>query len=110
MRRLLPLVCLLAATGGDLMAQGAGGGQSEERTRVDYQSGLVYHEDWSDGHYLGVVQVESLDAYLNHLSRRALSKSWQDASQKQQLSEGLESDRAGLIPAYYLYISPVLFR
>jgi hypothetical protein len=68
------------------------------RTRIDYQSGLVYHEDWVEGYYNGVTKVESLDTYLSGLSQTTLTHSWQEAIQKEQLSEDLAFDRDGLIP------------
>jgi hypothetical protein len=70
----------------------------EPHPRINYPLGLVYYENWNEGYYTGVSQVESLDAYLNSLTRRSLAQSYQDSTQQQQLGEELAANQQGLIP------------
>jgi hypothetical protein len=70
----------------------------EPKTRIRYPLGLVFSENWNEGYFTGVSRVESLDAYLNRITRHALVQSYQEAAQRQQLSEEFTLDRDGLIP------------
>lgn len=70
----------------------------EPKPRINYPLGLVYYEDWNQGYYTGVSQVESLDTYLDWLTRRSLSQSYEDSAEQQQLNEELASGQQGLIP------------
>jgi hypothetical protein len=91
------LLFLFLLPGSRLLAQSSWT-PSEPRTRIDYPLGLVYYEDWNEGYYTGVTRVESLDSYLNRLTRRSLTQSYQEAAKQQQLSEELTFDQEGLIP------------
>jgi hypothetical protein len=80
-----------------LYAQGRSG-EDGGTTRIDYEAGLVYYEDWNEGYYNGATRVESLDSYLARMVRQGLVRSWEESKRREQLSEELTSDRDGLVP------------
>ena len=79
-----------------LLAQQGGG--TTEQTRVDYPSGLVYFENYNEGYFTGITSVESLDTYLNELTRHQLAKDWRDSIQRLQQAQQLTANYGGLIP------------
>ncbi len=70
----------------------------EIKERIDYNSGLVFLERWSNSYYLGIEDILTFEEYLDYQANKSMKKSWDDAQKQKRKTQESEFGAQGLIP------------
>lgn len=79
----------------------------EIKERIDYSSGLVFFERWSNSYYFGVEKILTLEEYLNYQTQKALKKSFLETQERERKKQEVEYGTQGLIPEIQIPKLPI---
>ncbi len=70
----------------------------EIKERIDYNSGLVFLEKWSNSYYLGIEDILTFKEYLDYQAVNSIKKGWKEKQEQERKKQETEFGSQGLIP------------